>query len=112
MATCAALDTPKGRVKVLAGKGVVLAAGGFPHDIARRRKLFPHAPSGNEHVSPAPPGNTGDGLRLGEAVGAKVDETSLPNAAAWVPISRPVWPDGTRGTFPTSSIVQSRASSR
>jgi succinate dehydrogenase/fumarate reductase flavoprotein subunit len=97
---CGALvDTPKGRVKVLAGKGVVLAAGGFPHDAARKKALFPHAPSGNEHVSPAPPGNTGDGLRLGEAVGAEVD-TSLPNAAAWVPISRPVWADGTRGTFP------------
>jgi succinate dehydrogenase/fumarate reductase flavoprotein subunit len=97
---CGALvDTPKGRVKVLAGKGVVLAAGGFPHDVVRKKALFPHAPSGNEHVSPAPPGNTGDGLRLGEAVGAEVD-TSLPNAAAWVPISRPVWADGTRGTFP------------
>jgi succinate dehydrogenase/fumarate reductase flavoprotein subunit len=97
---CGALvDTPKGRVKVLARKGVVLAAGGFPHDVVRKKALFPHAPSGNEHVSPAPPGNTGDGLRLGEAVGAEVD-TSLPNAAAWVPISRPVWADGTRGTFP------------
>jgi len=97
---CGALvDTPKGRVKVLARKGVVLAAGGFPHDVVRKKALFPHAPSGNEHVSPAPPGNTGDGLRLGEAVGADID-TSLPNAAAWVPISQPVWADGTRGTFP------------
>jgi succinate dehydrogenase/fumarate reductase flavoprotein subunit len=97
--TGAVLDTLKGRVRVTARKGVVLAAGGFPQDIARRKKLFPHAPSGNEHASPAPPGNTGDGLRLAEAVGATVDET-LPHAAAWVPISRPVWPDGTLGTFP------------
>ena len=97
---CGALiDTAKGRVKVLADKGVVLAAGGFPRDIARRKALFPHAPSGYEHASPAPPGNTGDGLRLGEAVGARID-TSLPNAAAWVPISQPIWPDGTTGTFP------------
>jgi hypothetical protein len=95
----ALVDTPKGRVRVLAQKGVVLAAGGFPHDIVRRKALFPHAPSGNEHASPAPPGNTGDGLRLGESIGAEVD-TSLPNAAAWVPISRPIWPDGTVGTFP------------
>jgi hypothetical protein len=97
---CGALiDTSKGRVKVLADRGVVLAAGGFPRDIARRKALFPHAPSGYEHTSPAPPGNTGDGLRLGEAIGAAVN-TSLPNAAAWVPISQPVWPDGTTGTFP------------
>jgi hypothetical protein len=93
------VDTAKGRVKVLAKRGVVLAAGGFPRDIVRRKALFPHAPSGNEHASPAPPGNTGDGLRLGEAIGANID-TSLPNAAAWVPISEPIWPDGTKGTFP------------
>jgi len=97
--TGAIVDTPKGRVEVRAGRGVVLAAGGFPQDAVRRKALMPHAPSGHEHVSPAPPGNTGDGLRLGEAVGATVD-TALPNSAAWVPISRPPKSDGTLGTFP------------
>ncbi|MEO9958781.1 MAG: FAD-binding protein, partial [Nisaea sp.] len=95
----AVVETPEGRVEVMANKGVVLAAGGFPQDVRRRAALFPHAPSGHEHLSPAPPGNTGDGLRLGESVGATVQD-DLPNAAAWVPISRPVWSDGTRGTFP------------
>ena len=95
----ARVETPSGPVEVMAAKGVVLAAGGFPQDPIRRKELMPHAPSGYEHVSPAPPGNTGDGLRLGEAVGASVD-TTLPHAAAWVPISRPVRPDGTLGTFP------------
>lgn len=95
----AILDTPTGRVQVNVTKGVVMAAGGFPQDPVRRKKLFPHAPAGYEHASPAPPGNTGDGLRLGESVGASVQE-DLPHAAAWVPISRPVWPDGTTGTFP------------
>ena len=95
----AIVDTAEGPVEVTARKAVVLAAGGFPQDPVRRKELFPHAPSGYEHASPAPPGNTGDGLRLGEAAGASVDE-SLPNAAAWVPISRPVRPDGTLGTFP------------
>jgi len=97
--TGAIVDTESGPVEIVAAKGVVLAAGGFPQDITRRKALFPHAPTGNEHASPAPPGNTGDGLRLGEGVGATVDDT-LPNAAAWVPISRPVRPDGTLGTFP------------
>lgn len=95
----AILETVKGTVEIRAGKGVVLAAGGFPQDPIRRKELFPHAQTGHEHASPAPPGNTGDGLRLGEDVGATVDDT-LPNAAAWVPISRPVRPDGTLGTFP------------
>lgn len=97
--TGAELETAQGRIRVTARKGVVLAAGGFPQDSVRRKQLFPHAPSGHEHLSPAPPGNTGDGLRLGEGIGAKVRD-DLPHAAAWVPISRPVWPDGTRGTFP------------
>lgn len=97
--TGALLDTPRGRVEVSARRGVVLAAGGFPQDVVRRTRLFPHAPTGYEHASPAPPGNTGDGLRLGESVGASVDDT-LPHAAAWVPISRPLRPDGTLGTFP------------
>lgn len=95
----ALVDTVKGTVEVRAARGVVLAAGGFPQDPVRRRAMFGHAASGHEHASPAPPGNTGDGLRLGEAVGATV-ETDLPNAAAWVPVSRPLRPDGTLGTFP------------
>lgn len=97
--TGAIVDAREGPVEVIAKKGVVLAAGGFPQDPVRRKALFPHAPSGYEHVSPAPPGNTGDGLRLGEAVGATVDDT-LPHSAAWVPVSRPPRSDGTMGVFP------------
>lgn len=84
---------------VFARQGVVLAAGGFPHDIKRRAQLFPHAPTGHEHVSPAPETNTGDGLRLGESVGARVT-AELPNAAAWVPVSRVPRRDGSVGVFP------------
>src|SRR5690606_39098859 len=62
----AIVDTAEGPVEIVARRGVVLAAGGFPQDPVRRKELFPHAPSGYEHASPAPPGNTGDGLRLGE----------------------------------------------
>lgn len=97
--TGAIVETVKGTVEVRAAKGVVLAAGGFPQDPVRRKELFEHTGSGHEHASPAPPGNTGDGLRLGESVGASVD-TDLPNSAAWVPISRPPRRDGTLGTFP------------
>jgi succinate dehydrogenase/fumarate reductase flavoprotein subunit len=80
-------------------RGVVLAAGGFPHDIERRKQLFPHAPTGCEHFTPSPPANTGDGLRLAEAVGGRVD-TTIPHAAAWVPTSVTMRKDGTRGVMP------------
>ena len=85
--------------KVLARRAVVLACGGFPHDVARRKALFPHAPSGSEHWSPAPAGNTGDGLRMAEALGAQVN-TRLPHAAAWVPVSRVKRKDGSEGVMP------------
>jgi succinate dehydrogenase/fumarate reductase flavoprotein subunit len=87
------------RKQIEARRGVVLACGGFPQDTAMRKELFPHAPTGREHWSPAPPGNTGDGLRLARAAGGGID-LSLPNAAAWVPVSQVPWPNGTIGVFP------------
>ncbi|KAA1013778.1 FAD-dependent oxidoreductase [Paraburkholderia panacisoli] len=87
------------RVEIRARRGVVLACGGFPHDIERRAQLFPHAPDGGAHFSPSPAGNTGDGLRLAEAAGGWVDPT-IPHAAAWVPASVTQHADGTRGVMP------------
>ena len=87
------------RVEVRARLGVVLACGGFPHDIERRKQLFPHTPTGREHYTPSPEANTGDGLRLAEAVGGWVDPT-IPNAAAWCPTSIVPRKDGTQGVMP------------
>lgn len=86
-------------VEVRARRGVVLACGGFPHDIERRRQLFPHAPTGREHHSPSPPANVGEGLRLGESAGGWVDPT-IPHAAAWVPTSVTTRSDGSQGVMP------------
>ena len=86
-------------VRVNAKRGVVLACGGFPHDVNRRKEMFPHAPTGNEHFSPGPTGNTGDGLRLAESAGGRVED-SLPNAAAWVPVSITTRKDGSKGVMP------------
>ena len=91
----AILESGGKEVRVTVRKGVVLACGGFPRDAERQARLFAH----REHFSPAPPGNTGDGLKLAQAAGAKLDE-SLPNAAAWVPVSRVPRGDGTHGLFP------------
>ncbi|WP_298877011.1 FAD-dependent oxidoreductase [uncultured Bradyrhizobium sp.] len=95
-----AIVTCEGReVRVRARQGVVLACGGFPHDVERRKKMFPHAPTGHEHFSPGPTGNTGDGLRLAESAGGHVEER-LPNAAAWVPVSLTTRKDGSKGVMP------------
>jgi len=87
------------RLRVGARVGVVLACGGFPHDMERRKALFPHAPTGVEHHTPSPRSNTGDGLRMAEAAGGFVDPT-IPHAAAWVPTSVTRRPDGSSGVMP------------
>ncbi len=74
------------RRKVRALRGVVLAAGGFPQDKKRRASLFRHEATGEHHLSPAPIGNVGDGIRLGESVGGLFD-TTLAQPAAWIPVS-------------------------
>ena len=84
---------------ILARRGVVLAAGGFPHDLRRIAKAYPHVARGGEHVSPTPVDNTGDGVALAEAVGAKF-EVRLAAAAAWMPVSRVPRRDGSFGVFP------------
>ena len=97
--TGAVVLTPQVPRRVIASKGVVLACGGFPQDIARRKQLYKHPSSEGEHVSAASPGNTGDGLRLAEAIGAAT-LMDYPNAGAWAPTSLVPRPDGTKGPFP------------
>ena len=87
------------RMRVNVKRGVVLACGGFPFDVQRRKELFPHAPTGKEHYSLSPETNTGDGLRLAESVGGRVDGT-IPHAAAWVPTSVTTRKDGSKGVMP------------
>ncbi len=86
-------------IEIRARRGVVLACGGFPHDQQRIAHLFKQAPNGTEHLSAAPKGNTGDGLRLGERVGACV-ASDFAHAAAWAPVSRVPREDGGFSGFP------------
>ncbi|RZS57939.1 FAD-dependent oxidoreductase [Sphaerotilus mobilis] len=81
------VQTPDGHAhRVEATRGVVLASGGFAHDDVRKAALFKHAPTGREHPSAAAPGSTGDGLRMAESIGARID-TRMAHAGAWAPVS-------------------------
>ena len=88
-----------GERRITARHGVVLACGGFPHDVKRIAKAYPHLQRGGEHLSPTPTSNTGDGLNMAEAVGGKV-EIRLKDAAAWMPVSYVPYANGEFGVFP------------
>ena len=88
-----------GEFTITARRAVVLACGGFPHDRERISRAYPHLARGGEHFSPTPEGNTGDGVRMAEDVGASC-EIRFPNAAAWMPVSKVPMGDGKVGLFP------------
>jgi 3-oxosteroid 1-dehydrogenase len=67
-------------MRIGATKGVVLAAGGFESNDAMRKRYLPN-PTDADWTS-GNPGNTGDGIRMGMALGAGVD---LMDEAWWGP---------------------------
>jgi len=79
--------------------GVVLAAGGFPHDVKRIAQAYPHLKRGHEHLSPTPTSNTGDGARMAEQVGGVVD-IRFADSAAWMPVTKVDFGKGETGVFP------------
>ena len=89
----------RGGRRITARHGVVLACGGFPHDVKRIAQAYPHLRSGGEHLSPTPVSNTGDGVAMAEAAGGVVD-IRFKDTSAWMPVSRVVFPDGEVGMFP------------
>ncbi|KMO18032.1 FAD-dependent oxidoreductase [Methylobacterium platani] len=97
--TGAVMRDADGKRCITARRAVVLACGGFPHDKERIAKAYPHVARGAEHLSPTPAGNTGDGIRLGEAAGGAF-EIRMANAAAWMPVSRVPLGGGRTGVFP------------
>lgn len=82
-----------------ARKAVVLAAGGFPHDLERIAQAYPHVRRGHAHLSPTPVSNTGDGCNMAEAVGGVVD-IRFKEPAAWMPVTQVNFGGGESGVFP------------
>lgn len=88
-----------GEYELTATRGVVMAAGGFPRDVDRRRELFPGAPTGTEHWTLAPRESTGDGITMAQELGAHF-ETDMESPVAWCPVSLVPYANGKVGTFP------------
>ncbi|MWB78413.1 FAD-dependent oxidoreductase [Pseudooceanicola sp. 216_PA32_1] len=85
--------------EVSASRGVVLATGGFARDRRRTADRYAHKNGIEDHLSPVPAENTGDGLDLAEAVGGALC-APLANPAAWMPVSEVRYADGRTEAFP------------
>jgi succinate dehydrogenase/fumarate reductase flavoprotein subunit len=78
---------------ITARRGVVLASGGFGHDPESLKRWLPRPALDGEDWSMAAPGHTGDAIRMGERVGARVGPLGA-NVAQWAPVSRVPTLDG------------------
>ena len=74
------------KLRVGARRGVILASGGFDHDMVWRKE---HQPVVDQDWSFGNPASMGDGIRAGEQVGGQTD---LLDEAWWFPAIQ--WPDG------------------
>lgn len=95
----AIVDRPQGPVRVEASDGVILATGGFPHDSRRRAASFPARADVAETWSTYPYGNAGDGIRMGEDVGAVFD-ADMACPVALTPVTRLEAGEGVLETSP------------
>ena len=97
-------------VRVTARRGVLLATGGFSQN-AQLRQRYQQAPTGSDWTASAP-GSTGDGILLGQQLGAAVD---FMGSAWWSPTV--ALPEGPRlaliaGKAYPCSIMVNRAGRR
>ena len=84
--TGALLERDGGKQRIGARLGVILACGGFDHDLAWRKEQLPVVDRDWSFGNPAA---MGDGIRAGQKVGAGTD---LLDEAWWFPAIQ--WPDG------------------
>ncbi len=87
------------KVQMHAKRAVVLASGGFPHDLKRIAQAYPHVRRGHTHLSPTPVSNTGDGANMAEQAGGVVD-IRFADSAAWMPVTPVDFGGGEIGVFP------------
>lgn len=82
-------------LEISADCAVILASGGYGANQAMRRE---NVPMPDEGWSLQPPGNTGDGIRLGEHAGGVFVRENVANGI-WAPVSSMVSPTGIRTNF-------------
>jgi len=83
-------------ITVKTRKGVVLATGGYAHNKHFREAFMPQPVPA---YSMSYEGNLGDGIAIGERLGAKIRPEHC-TSGLWTPVSITARPDGSKGLFP------------
>jgi len=102
--TGARLRVNGGEMLVRARKGVVLATGGYGHNRTFREKFMPQ-PTPPHSLSHA--GNIGDGIAIGEKLGAATAPERC-SSGLWTPVSITRHADGTTGLYPHLSLDRAK----
>jgi succinate dehydrogenase/fumarate reductase flavoprotein subunit len=84
-------------ILVKARRGVVLATGGYAHNKAFRAAFMPQPVP--EH-SLSHQDNSGDGMALGQRLGARIAPEEHGHSGLWTPVSLTHRADGSQGLFP------------
>ncbi len=86
----------RNEITVKTRKGIVLATGGYAHNKRFRESFMPQPVPAH---SLSYEGNLGDGVAIGERLGAKIAPEHC-TSGLWTPVSITTRPDGSKGLFP------------
>jgi succinate dehydrogenase/fumarate reductase flavoprotein subunit len=93
----ATIKSAGGQIYVEATKGVVLATGGYGHNKQYREAFMPRPVPTRSMVSEF---NRGDGLTIGERLGARIAPEEHRRSGLWTPASVTTRADGSEGLYP------------
>lgn len=86
-------------------KGVVLATGGYAHNKKFREAFMPQPVPAH---SLSHEGNLGDGIDIGQRLGARIAPKEHGPSGFWTPVSITTRPDGSKGLFPHLSLDRAK----
>ena len=95
--TGATIKSASGVIYVKAKKGLVLATGGYGHNKHYRESFMAHPVPAHSMSSEF---NRGDGLAIGERLGARIAPEEHRRSGLWTPASVTTRPDGSKGLYP------------
>lgn len=92
-------------ITVRTRKGVVLATGGYAHNKRLREAFMPDPVPAYSLSSEF---NEGEGVVIGEKIGARIAPEEHGNSGLWTPVSVTTRSDGTRGLFPHLALDRAK----